>query len=69
MAPFVGELAGGSVREWNQELLAARLPTQNEGKLDWYMDLRRHGYPRSAGFGIGVDRLMMCLIGYIFEYF
>jgi asparaginyl-tRNA synthetase len=62
LAPLVGELAGGSVREWDQELLTKRLK-QNERKLEWYIDLRRHGYPRSAGFGIGVDRLMQSLFG------
>lgn len=81
MAPFVGELAGGSVREWDSELLANRLSAlmgENANKLDWYLELRRHGYPRrykkyyftiqnnlffSAGFGIGMDRLMQTLFG------
>uniref|UniRef100_A0A1I8BNG0 AA_TRNA_LIGASE_II domain-containing protein n=1 Tax=Meloidogyne hapla TaxID=6305 RepID=A0A1I8BNG0_MELHA len=63
LSPFVGELAGGSVREWDHELLAARLPKENKEKLEWYTDLRLYGYPRSAGFGIGVDRLMQSLFG------
>ncbi|CAK5095954.1 unnamed protein product [Meloidogyne enterolobii] len=63
IAPFVGELAGGSVREWDEELLTARLPKENKEKLEWYTELRRYGYPRSGGFGIGVDRLMQSLFG------
>jgi hypothetical protein len=49
LAPFVGELAGGSVREWDSELLANRLSAlmgENANKLDWYLELRRNGYPR-----------------------
>jgi aspartyl/asparaginyl-tRNA synthetase len=52
-----------------QILLAARLgqKEQNEdvGKLNWYLDLRRRGYPRSVGFGIGMDRLMQSLLGIV----
>jgi len=63
IAPFVGELAGGSIREWDEELLTSRLPKENKEKLEWYIELRRYGYPRSGGFGIGVDRLMQSLFG------
>jgi asparaginyl-tRNA synthetase len=60
LAPIVGELAGGSVRENDPEALAsARLDEQ----LQWYTDLRRKGGPVSGGFGIGMERLMQSLVG------
>jgi len=62
LVPFAGELAGGSVREWDRNLLAGRIP-DSDGKLDWYLELRNSGYPRSSGFGLGVDRLMQALFG------
>ncbi|KAI6182307.1 putative asparagine--tRNA ligase, mitochondrial [Aphelenchoides bicaudatus] len=54
----VGELAGGSVREYELDKLKTRNFSTN---LDWYLQLREAGYPRSSGFGLGVDRLMQCL--------
>lgn len=58
MFPLVGELAGGSVREYDYEKLKSR---QLPSNLDWYLQLREAGYPRSSGFGLGVDRLMQFL--------
>jgi asparaginyl-tRNA synthetase len=56
--PFVGELAGGSVREYDFDELKARNLSPN---LEWYLQLREAGYPRSSGFGLGMDRFMQCL--------
>uniref|UniRef100_A0A914HAH1 Aminoacyl-transfer RNA synthetases class-II family profile domain-containing protein n=1 Tax=Globodera rostochiensis TaxID=31243 RepID=A0A914HAH1_GLORO len=61
LVPQVGELAGGSVREWEVDKLVERLPP--DSKLDWYVELRNRGYPRTAGFGLGMDRLMQALFG------
>ncbi|KAI3409802.1 hypothetical protein GPALN_006177 [Globodera pallida] len=61
LVPQVGELAGGSVREWEADKLVERLPP--DSKLDWYVELRNRGYPRTAGFGLGMDRLMQALFG------
>lgn len=64
LAPFAGELAGGSVREWDAEKLAGRLSQNGDvNKLGWYVELRRRGCARSAGFGLGMDRLMQSLVG------
>ena len=35
----------------------------NMDTLDWYMDLRRYGGCKHAGFGIGFDRLLMYITG------
>ncbi|KAL3116009.1 hypothetical protein niasHT_007309 [Heterodera trifolii] len=61
LVPQVGELAGGGVREWEADKLSERLPPNSN--LDWYVELRRRGHPRSAGFGLGIDRLMQALFG------
>ena len=61
----VGELIGGSQREERLDLLTARieelgLPPENYA---WYLDLRRYGSTRHAGFGLGFDRMIMYLTG------
>ncbi|CAD5209053.1 unnamed protein product [Bursaphelenchus xylophilus] len=60
LAPVVGELAGGSIREYDKEALRNRCPKQD---LEWYINLRSNGYPRSGGFGLGIERLMQSLFG------
>lgn len=56
-----GEIIGGSVREENNELLIQRL--RKEGakleNYEWYLDLRRYGSIPHAGFGLGVERVLM----------
>lgn len=61
----VGELIGGSQREERLDMLLARM---EELKLDpeaywWYLDLRRFGTNRHAGFGLGFERLIMYVTG------
>ncbi|MFR5072136.1 MAG: asparagine--tRNA ligase [Bianqueaceae bacterium] len=61
----VGELIGGSQREERLDMLLARM---EELKLDpenywWYLDLRRYGTNRHAGFGLGFERLIMYVTG------
>uniref|UniRef100_A0A0N4ZEU7 AA_TRNA_LIGASE_II domain-containing protein n=1 Tax=Parastrongyloides trichosuri TaxID=131310 RepID=A0A0N4ZEU7_PARTI len=59
LSPYVGELAGGSIREDSIN----ELKKYDIKNLDWYINLRKHGYPISGGFGIGVDRLMQSMFG------
>ncbi|TKR67375.1 hypothetical protein L596_023537 [Steinernema carpocapsae] len=62
LAPFVGELAGGSLRENDANLLEERLPSEATANLDWYLELKRCGQPPSGGFGIGVERLIQACL-------
>lgn len=62
--PEVGELCGGSVREDDYDLLKEKLVNnQLLDKLQWYLDLRRHGNVCTSGFGIGFERFMKLLLG------
>uniref|UniRef100_A0A8R1HYF3 AA_TRNA_LIGASE_II domain-containing protein n=1 Tax=Caenorhabditis japonica TaxID=281687 RepID=A0A8R1HYF3_CAEJA len=58
LVPGVGELAGGSIREKNPEVLASR-----GCEIEWYLEMRRRGQPPSGGFGIGFERLLQYLLG------
>ncbi|WP_027119972.1 asparagine--tRNA ligase [[Mycoplasma] testudinis] len=65
LVPGIGELCGGSQREDSYQKLMRRC---NELKMDidniqWYIDLRKYGYYRSSGFGLGFDRFVMYLTG------
>jgi len=65
LAPGIGEIIGGSQREERLDVLEARI---DEIGLDkdsywWYLDLRRFGGTRHAGFGLGFERLLMYLTG------
>lgn len=65
LVPSVGELVGGSQREERYDVLKARMDemgVEEEG-LQWYMDLRRYGGCKHAGFGLGFDRFLMYLTG------
>ena len=65
LVPRVGELIGGSQREHRRDLLERRM---RESGLDpaeywWYLDLRRHGSVPHAGFGLGLERLLLFATG------
>lgn len=65
LVPGIGEIIGGSQREDNYDLLLARM---NELGLkpeeyDFYLDLRKYGSSRHAGFGLGFERMIMYLTG------
>ena len=65
LVPFVGELIGGSQREERYDYLVKRmdeLGMKKEG-LEWYLDLRRYGGCKHAGFGVGFERLVMYVTG------
>lgn len=65
LVPGVGELIGGSQREERIEVLKQRMQEFNisEKELWWYLDLRRFGGVRHAGFGLGFERLIMYATG------
>ena len=65
LVPGVGELVGGSQREERLDYLEKRmdeLGMKKEG-LQWYLDLRRYGGVKHAGFGLGFERFLMYLSG------
>ena len=65
LVPAVGELVGGSQREERYDVLKAKMEKANMDMdaYGWYLDLRRYGGCKHAGFGIGFDRLVMYLSG------
>lgn len=65
LVPGIGELIGGSQREENLDVLLARMAELGLEEEDywWYLDLRRFGGTRHAGFGLGFERLIMYLTG------
>jgi len=65
LVPGVGELIGGSQREERPEVLERRITEcgLNPENYDWYLNLRRYGGTKHAGFGLGFDRLIMYMTG------
>ncbi len=65
LVPGIGELIGGSQREERLDVLLERMAELglNEEDYWWYLDLRRFGGTRHAGFGLGFERLIMYLTG------
>jgi len=65
LAPGIGEIIGGSQREERVEVLEARIEEMGLDKKTywWYLELRRFGGTKHAGFGLGFERLLMYLTG------
>ena len=65
LVPGIGEIIGGSQREDNLELLEKRMDELGLNKEDYqfYLDLRKYGSARHAGFGLGFERCVMYLTG------
>ena len=65
LVPRVGELMGGSQREDDLARLRQRMREMHvpEPPLSWYLDLRRFGSAPHAGFGLGLERLVMFMTG------
>jgi len=65
LVPGVGELIGGSQREEDLDVLIESIKKfgLNEEDYKWYLDLRRYGSNRHAGFGLGFERLIMYVTG------
>ncbi len=65
LVPGIGEIVGGSQREEDFDKLLARVRElgMNEEDYSFYLDLRKYGSARHAGFGLGFERLVMYLTG------
>ena len=63
LAPLVGELFGGSMREWRYDVLEQQMQSKqmDMAPLQWFVDLRRDGTAPHGGWGMGLDRLVMFL--------
>lgn len=64
LVPGEGEIVGGSQREERYDILKAKMDKIGNSKgLEWYLNLRKFGGCKHAGFGIGFDRLLMYISG------
>ena len=63
LVPGVGEIIGGSQREERLDVLDARIDDAAKEDLWWYRDLRRYGSVPHAGFGLGLERLVLYVTG------
>ncbi len=65
LVPGVGEIIGGSQREERLAVLEKRMDNVglNKGNYWWYLDLRKYGGTKHAGFGLGFERAIMYLTG------
>ena len=65
LVPGIGEIIGGSQREDNLDLLTKRMEElhMDMSQYQFYLDLRRYGSVRHAGFGLGFERCVMYLTG------
>ncbi|MDE0690660.1 MAG: asparagine--tRNA ligase [Gammaproteobacteria bacterium] len=63
LVPGVGEIIGGSQREERLGALESRMDTAMREELAWYLDLRRYGTAPHAGFGLGLERLVLYATG------
>lgn len=65
LAPGVGEIIGGSQREERYDVLVARMQElgMDLEHLSWYLDLRRYGTAKHAGFGLGLERAVSYITG------
>ena len=65
LVPGVGEIIGGSQREERYDLLLARIKELGLDERDywWYMDLRKYGGVKHAGYGLGFERIIMYITG------
>lgn len=65
LVPGIGEIIGGSQREDDYDKLRARMEELklNPEDYDFYLDLRKYGSARHAGFGLGFERCVMYLTG------
>jgi len=65
LVPNVGEIIGGSQREERLDVLEMRMKEQdlNPASYWWYLDLRRYGTVPHAGFGLGLERILLFITG------
>ncbi len=65
LVPGVGEIIGGSQREERMDVLLDRIKEMGLKEEDywWYLELRKYGGTKHAGFGLGFERLIMYITG------
>lgn len=65
LVPGVGEIIGGSQREERLDILEKRMQEceLEKEEYEWYLDLRRHGGCKHAGFGLGFERAVQYITG------
>lgn len=65
LVPGIGEIVGGSQREDDYKKIVKRCNALNikTDDIDWYLNLRRFGYFKSSGFGLGFERFLMYITG------
>ena len=65
LVPGIGEIIGGSQREENYDVLMSRMAEcgLNPDDYKFYLDLRKYGTNKHAGFGLGFERAVMYLTG------
>ena len=65
LVPGIGEIIGGSQREENYDVLVERMKEMglSPEDYDWYLDLRKYGTNKHAGFGLGFERAVMYITG------
>ena len=65
LVPGVGEIIGGSQREERYDVLTKRMAELGLEEKDywWYLDLRKYGGVKHAGYGLGFERIIMYITG------
>ena len=65
LVPGIGEIIGGSQREDDFGLLKKRMDElgMDESQYDFYLDLRKYGGVKHAGYGLGFERIIMYITG------
>ena len=65
LVPGIGEIIGGSQREERLDVLQERMRAlgMNEEDYWWYLDLRKYGGVKHAGYGLGFERIVMYVTG------
>ena len=65
LVPGIGEIIGGSQREERLDVLEKRLEEMNMDSKNywWYLELRKYGGTKHAGYGLGFERAIMYITG------
>ena len=65
IVPEIGEIIGGSQREDRYDILTKIIKEKKQdlSELEWYINLRKNGYSKSTGYGLGFERMVMLLTG------